>query len=269
VIFDSEERDIVVDSPHVRAIFTNRGAELKSWQLKRYFDDREQPIDLFPAGIPATEPRPFSLILDDQSITQQLRHALFRVSAIRMNVDRGERELSFEYEDVGGLKATKQFRFAHKGQPYLVEFSAAVEWAGSALPLAVSSGPGIGDTARAVGSSSFLSPSYYQKPEALIQRGRDVTRIPAPQLANQGVHEGIFTCIGTDDQYFLGVVLPGARNTRVVYEAAVLPTSWPQRIASWFGPSTSASSTGWSSPCCRRSTGSTASSAITAGQSLR
>ena len=50
-------------------------------------------------------------------------------------------------------------------------------------------------------------------------------RIAANQLVSQSVHEGIFTCAGADDHYFLGAVLPGGRNARLVYEAMLLPTS--------------------------------------------
>jgi YidC/Oxa1 family membrane protein insertase len=75
-----------------------------------------------------------------------------------------------------------------------------------------------------VGSSSFLSPSYYQKPQALVQRGRDVTRIAAASLATQPVHEGTFTAAGTEDQYFLAAVLAGSRNVRMTYEPRTLRT---------------------------------------------
>ncbi len=35
VIGEQSERDIVVETAVVRAVFTNRGAELKSWELRR------------------------------------------------------------------------------------------------------------------------------------------------------------------------------------------------------------------------------------------
>jgi YidC/Oxa1 family membrane protein insertase len=224
IVGDQQEREIVVESTAIRAVFTNRGGELKSWQLKRYFDDARRPIDIIPANVPEAEVRGFALIAEDATVTERLHRALFKVNATRLDVDAGQRELVFEYQDESGLEARKTLRFAPDGHPYVIDLSAAVTLEGRTLPVAVSSGPGIGDTARAVGSSSFLSPSYYQKPEGLVQRGRTVTRLPPATLVTQPVHEALFTCAGMDDHYFLHAVLPGGRNTRVTYETMTLTT---------------------------------------------
>ena len=45
VVGDSEERDVIAESQAFRAVFTTRGAELTSWQLKGYFDDQHRIID--------------------------------------------------------------------------------------------------------------------------------------------------------------------------------------------------------------------------------
>jgi YidC/Oxa1 family membrane protein insertase len=224
VTSDTAEREIVVESRAVRAVFTNRGAQLKSWKLKTYFDDRGQPIDVIPEGIPAEEPQAFALITEDAALDRRLREALYKPSATAVDADGAQRELTFEYEDDAGLKVRKHLEFAPKGLPYVVTLTATVTRNGVTIPIAVSSGPGIGDTARAVTSSSFLSPSYYQPPQGLIQRGRSVERIAFTQLPVQPLHEGTFTCAGTDDQYFLGVVLPDGRNTRITYETLSLST---------------------------------------------
>src|SRR5216683_5675637 len=38
VVGDTSEHDVRVETPIVVAVFTNRGARLKSWRLKRYRD---------------------------------------------------------------------------------------------------------------------------------------------------------------------------------------------------------------------------------------
>ena len=48
---DTTERDIVVENDAVRAVFTNRGAVLKSWVLKRYRDHSGAPLDLVPQAV--------------------------------------------------------------------------------------------------------------------------------------------------------------------------------------------------------------------------
>ena len=40
------ERDVRVETTHVVAVFTNRGARLKSWKLKNYRDSKGQPLEL-------------------------------------------------------------------------------------------------------------------------------------------------------------------------------------------------------------------------------
>jgi YidC/Oxa1 family membrane protein insertase len=44
LVADAEARDIVVETPAVRAVFTTRGGALKSWQLKEYLQNG-QPLD--------------------------------------------------------------------------------------------------------------------------------------------------------------------------------------------------------------------------------
>jgi YidC/Oxa1 family membrane protein insertase len=224
ILADTQEREIVVESAEVRAVFSNRGATLVRWQLKNYFDDARRPIDLVVPNLSPADERAFTLVAEDEDVTQRLRTALFRSSATSLDVGQGERRLSFDYEDEGGLAVRKTFEFPPTGHPYLVKFTADVRLRGAAVPVAFSSGLGVGDTARAVGSSSFLSPSYYQAPQAIIVRGRDVQRIPAVQIAAQPVQEGTFTAAGSDDHYFLSAVLPGERNTRVTYESVPFTT---------------------------------------------
>ena len=58
----------------------------------------------------------------------------------------------------------------------------------------------------------------YQLPQAIVQQGRDVQRIPFASVSTQPVHEGVFDYAGVDDHYFLGALLPpDGVNTRVQY----------------------------------------------------
>jgi len=52
VLGDSAERDIRIETPEVIAVFTNRGALLKSWRLKRYLDERSEPLELIANDLP-------------------------------------------------------------------------------------------------------------------------------------------------------------------------------------------------------------------------
>src|SRR5262249_49848410 len=58
VVGDAVERDIRVETRDVIAVFTNRGARLRSWRLKRYLDPAKQPQELVDRSIP-NEQLPF------------------------------------------------------------------------------------------------------------------------------------------------------------------------------------------------------------------
>ena len=218
LVSDTEERDIVVESDAIRAVFSNRGAELKHWTLKKYFDDAKKPVDLVPAHLPENEPRAFGLVFDDPALTARLRSALFRPSASRLDIAAGGRQLAFDYQDASGLRVRKVFDFESGNQPYVVAVTVEASLGDARLAPALTSGPGVGDTERAAGSGgSFLSPSYYQKPEGIFHRDGEVTRIAATKLASEPRHEGRFRYAGTDDHYFISTALLADRQARVDY----------------------------------------------------
>src|SRR5208337_860393 len=45
-IVASTESETVIENDLYRIVFTNRGAQVKSWVLKRFDDERGQPLDL-------------------------------------------------------------------------------------------------------------------------------------------------------------------------------------------------------------------------------
>jgi YidC/Oxa1 family membrane protein insertase len=230
LVADIEERDVVVDTPKVRAVFSTRGAQLKSWQLKDYrADDGSRSVDLVPANVPATEPLGFALGAADEALSARLRSALFRPSATALDASQGQKTLAFEYQDAAGLAVRKEFEFEANGQPYLVAFSAEVRNNGQPVPVTVASGPGLVDTDRGASSGSFFSPSYYQKPQAIFQQDTKVSRLDGSSLLQTPTYQGRFRYIGSDDHYFLSVLVPGERDVRVDYRTFSLVTGLTPR----------------------------------------
>jgi YidC/Oxa1 family membrane protein insertase len=224
IVAESAARDVIVESDYIRALFSNRGGELKSWTLNRFADDHGRPVDLVPTGAPAAEPRGFALIADDAALTNRLGGALYRASTDRVRVGTNGGQLVFEYQDASGLQIRKQFDFQVAGNPYLVGLTAQVTVNGAPVRTSVSSGPGLGDTDRATGGSAF-SPTYYQKPQGIYFLDGKVTRLPEPTLLKQPRVEGHYKFIGVDDHYFLSSILPGGRNTRVDYRVIRIETA--------------------------------------------
>ncbi|MCL4811797.1 MAG: membrane protein insertase YidC [Vicinamibacteraceae bacterium] len=234
LVADTGERDIVVDTPEFTAVFSNRGGVLTSYRLKTFLDDAGRPIDLVPSVVPSGAARPFDLVFDDAGLTARVAEALFKPSDDRVDVGAGERTLTFEYQDAGGLAVVKRFDFQQDGQPYLLLVNAQATQGGQMVPAALASGPGLGDIARAAGGGSFFSPSYYQKTQGIFNQAGDVTRLSSDQLAEQPVHEGTFSYIGHDDHYFLRVALTGDRHTRVTYQPMTVQTeAGPRTLVSF------------------------------------
>src|SRR6185312_10125354 len=89
------ESETVVENDLYRITFTNRGAQAKSWILKKYSDDQGRPLDIVnPAGA-AKYGYPLSLWSYDEPLRNQLNSALYVASA-KGNVS-APTSLIFEY----------------------------------------------------------------------------------------------------------------------------------------------------------------------------
>ena len=218
LVADREERDIVVETRAVRAVFTNRGARLKSWQLKTYLDLQKKPQELVTTYMPDYRARPFELKVDDEAANAALKVALFKASAGgegRVDVSRGVETLTFEYKDASGLSARKAFTFEPTG--FIVRVAVDVEVGGKALNPTVLWGLGLGDQVPGAAASR-----YVQLAEGIIVRGDKVQRLPATALDQQPVQEGVVTAAGVDTQYFIAMAMP-SRTLRTEYWRATMP----------------------------------------------
>src|SRR6476646_4896888 len=108
VVGEAVERDVRVETPTVVAVFTNRGARLKSWKLKRFLDKQKQPQELVESAL---EPLPFTLRTPEAQANATLNSALYAVNGAPS--DGGSpstgADLRFEYRDTAGVQAVKEF----------------------------------------------------------------------------------------------------------------------------------------------------------------
>jgi YidC/Oxa1 family membrane protein insertase len=218
LVADQAEREVVVDTRTVRAVFTNRGARLISWKLKAYRDLHKQPQELVPTYLKPEDPRPFDLMVDDPDATARMRGALFLVSGgagDHVDATKQAQTIAFDYKDASGLTVRKAFTF--EPGTYAVRVNASVQVGDRTLNPTALWGPGLGDQIPGTDASR-----YVQKPEAIIVRGDKVQRVGATDLIKQPVQEGDFTAAGVDDQYFIAMVMP-KRMVRVDYTHIVLP----------------------------------------------
>jgi YidC/Oxa1 family membrane protein insertase len=205
---DVPARDIEVDNADVHAVFTTRGAVLKSWRLKKYRDEANQPLEIIAGHAPANAPLPFTLAVDDPALSARLAVAPFTASPA--SVADGGWQAQFTYDDGAGLQARKTFTI-DVSKPYVLHVSASVTRNGAAMPVTLRWGPALGS------GITVKSRSYNPPPQPLFYRDGKVTRVAPAKVAEQPVQEGTFGFAGVDDHYFLVAAVKPGSPIRVDY----------------------------------------------------
>ena len=113
------ESETVIENDLYRITFTNRGAQVKSWILKKYNDDKGQPLDLFNNLAAEKYGYPLSLWTYDEAQRNKLNSALYvrrsdsgdrdRLGSVRVEAPA---KITFEYAD-GDVAVRKSFGFDH------------------------------------------------------------------------------------------------------------------------------------------------------------
>jgi YidC/Oxa1 family membrane protein insertase len=187
------EQTTTVENENYRIVFSNRGAEVKSWVLKRYQDDNGKTLDLVNPETAAKFGYPLSLYSYDSGLRQRLATALFVPSATGSLT--APAELTFDYAS-GGLVVKKTFRF---DDSYVIHVTASVTNDGSALPTLITWPAGIGDqnTLAAYSKAQFDS----------SQNGKFEKTAPK-KVSGGATLNGPFDYAGISDLYFGAIFLP-------------------------------------------------------------
>ncbi|MGH9567577.1 MAG: membrane protein insertase YidC, partial [Candidatus Angelobacter sp.] len=104
----ASESETVVENDLYRITFTNRGAQVKSWILKKYKDDQGKPLDLVNSAAAPKYGYPLSLWTYDANLRSTLNSQLYVASATGEMPAPGK--LTFEYSGQG-LTVKKTFTF--------------------------------------------------------------------------------------------------------------------------------------------------------------
>ena len=126
LVGDTGEHDVRVETRDVVAVFTNRGARLKSWRLKHYQDEKHELVELVSHEFGDKQPLPFSLRVPSEAVTKTLNGALYSIAGAPDSSAplTAPARLTFEYRDSNGIHAVKEFRL--EPASYLVAFGASV-----------------------------------------------------------------------------------------------------------------------------------------------
>jgi len=148
------ESDVVIDTPLYRAIWSNKGAVLKSWVLKAYKNSVKQDLEMVPALASEIGRYPFSIGLDDAALAAQVNAALFEMSAPGLELAKGAKgEIRFVYSDGASVKAEKTLGFT--GGTYVVTTDVKVWKNGQPVTASVLWGPGVGNLTPEEAKQSF------------------------------------------------------------------------------------------------------------------
>jgi len=192
----ASESETILENDLYRIRFSNRGAQVTSWILKKYTNEAGKPLDLVNNEAASQHGYPLSLYTYDSALTRQLSQVLYEPSATGTLT--APAKLTFTYA-AGNLKVTKTFSF---DSSYVV--SADVLVTNNGVPvnamLAWPSGLGDQETLQSYNTNSQFDTSLngksnYESPKKVIG---------GATLASPYDYAGI------SDLYFAAIFLPEA-----------------------------------------------------------
>lgn len=192
------ETETVVDNDVFRITFTNRGAQVKSWILKKYKDEKGNPLELVHGPAAAQWGYPLSFWTWDNDLKTKLNSALY-VADQTGTVSGPHSTVNFEYSD-GDLVVKKSFTFSHS---YQVDVNTEVTKGGSYVTALPAWPAGFGDV---------TLPATYAQQRIDYEYGDNLERLKSDkkgkEISNGNVIKGPFSWAGAMDQYFAAVFLP-------------------------------------------------------------
>lgn len=211
----AKETQTVVENELYRIAFTNRGAQVKSWILKKYKDSHGQPLDLVDQAAAKSFGFPLSLYTYEPALTSELNGALYQASSTGLvNAPAG---IVFKYSN-GPIAVTKTFTF---NESYVIDTQVSVTRNGSPVRALVAWPSGLGDQEEA---AQFAASKF-----AWSINGKHDSAAPNKTWFSAGVNgnatlEEPYDYAATSDLYFAAAFLPAvpARATVVTLHNSLM-----------------------------------------------
>ena len=190
----SKETETVIENDLYRITFTNRGAEVKSWILKKYDNDSESgPLDLVNQAAATQYGRPLSLWAYDEDLRGRLSSELYTASSEgRLTTPA---TLTYEYAD-DIMSVRKTFTFDNT---YIVKIDAAVTYKDRPAPALPAWPAAFGDQ---------TTPAFYAAGLIDYQFNKNIERLPVKKISGGATVPGPFHWAGPADLYFAAVFIP-------------------------------------------------------------
>jgi len=201
----SSEIETVIENDLYRIAFTNRGAQVKSWILKKFDNDAQNgPLDLVNSAAAQKYGYPLSLWTYDEALRNRLNSALYVAS------NEGQltapAQVTFEYSDPD-LVIRKTFRFDHT---YVLNVETSVTYKGAEIFAPPAWPAGFGDQST---PASYAGARFDYHNDASTERAAYifptfVSRLAIKNISGGNTIKGPFEWAGPGDQYFTAIFIP-------------------------------------------------------------
>jgi YidC/Oxa1 family membrane protein insertase len=201
----SAESEIVVENDLFRATFTNRGAQVKSWILKKFNNDAQNgPLELVSPLASQKYGYPLSLWTYDEALRSRLASALYVSSSEGLHT--APASVTFEYADQD-LVVRKSFRFDNT---YVLNVETSVIYRGVEVFAPPAWPAGFGDE---LTPASYAAAGIDYHNDASTERTAlvfpsFVSRLAVKAISGGNTIKGPFEWAGTGDQYFTAIFIP-------------------------------------------------------------
>jgi YidC/Oxa1 family membrane protein insertase len=218
----SSETETVIENDLYRITFSNRGAKVKSWILKKFDNDAQNgPLDMVNPVAAEKFGYPLSLWTYDEGLRDRLKAALYVASTMGASGDAGGQpaaqtlktsvlktpaSITFEYSDAD-LAVRKTFRFDHS---YVVNVETSVAYKGSEVEALPAWPAGFGDqtttVSYAAGQIAYHSDASTDKTALVFPNY--VLRLAIKNVSGGKTYTGPLEWAGPADQYFAAAFIP-------------------------------------------------------------
>jgi len=212
----SLETTTTVENEFYKIVFTNRGAQVKNWILKKYSDSSGKPLDLVQPQAAARFGLPLSLFTYEPALTTELNDALYQVSYAGAQPSASglllaPASITFHYS-ANGVDAVKTFRF---DTSYVIGIETEVKRNGAPVRALVEWPAGLGDMEELHQTSMIRgqmpTPSFFAWS---IQDRDDV--LAAAKVSGNNTLQGSYQYAAIMDLYFAAAFLPQSPDTTTV-----------------------------------------------------
>jgi len=206
-----QEQVYTVETDLYKVVFSNRGAVVQQWILKKYTDDNGKPLALVNEAGVAKAGYPFTLVFDPKKPAVDVNAALFAAKPADDGLS-----ITYEYSE-GAVTARKTFRF--EKSRYITQISTEVTENGAPIPHLIAWRGGFGDPSLPNAAAAQHS-IYFDLTENKLNTHDAKAAKNGPVSS-----EGNFSFAGIEDTYFTAAFLPVAGPVKLVTFSDTVPTA--------------------------------------------